>query len=234
MSTAPFLPGRDRGNVKPAISSCLRAVLVLMGAAGLFAMSEHRTSSSEASRPRERVAPAALPMDLISDQLDINGLLLNPEWQYQATNHEYPDVPKLCNVYDYHLAGCTTQYVTSNTQPNTGWNAGCNWPDVSSTFTSGLFAGHKNWFPVTVTGAVTLVSGYDDSWSAPQGIGWDAHMDFYVPPFGGRGLTQASVAEKHSQIGVEWDGYEVFYDGGDSPLWWNQFFKVRNTYVVPV
>lgn len=89
--------------------------------------------------PRERVAPAALPMDLISDQLDINGLLLNPEWQYQATNHEYPDVPKLCNVYDYHLAGWTTQYVTSNTQPNTGWNAGCNWPDVSSTFTSGLF-----------------------------------------------------------------------------------------------
>jgi hypothetical protein len=184
-----------------------------------------------------------MPMDLVWDQLDDNGLPLNPQWQYQVTRRQpgldpaaySPDVPRLCDVYDPKLAGCTSQDVTSNTQPNTWINAGCNWPTVSSVFTSGLFAGHKNWFPATVVGPVVLDAGYDDSWasqnSIAQGaIGWDADMDFYVHPKDGNGLTLSSVVDKLGQIGPEWDGYEVFFDDSLNPdSWWNRLFKSRNT-----
>jgi hypothetical protein len=204
---------------------------------------------------------AAKPMDLVWGEVDDNGLPLNPQWQYQIDHARpgiesgvsntlscganggatcpYPNVPQLCDVQDPHLVGCTAQNVTSNTQPNTWINAGCNWPKVSSAFTSGLFAGHKNWFPVTVTGALVLDAGYDDSWSAQQGIGWDADLDFYLRPTipsqgpEGRGLTLASVLEKGAQIGPEWDGYEALFDRGDSNSWWNRFFKFRNTNADP-
>jgi hypothetical protein len=91
-------------------------------------------------------------------------------------------------------------------------------------------AGHKNWFPVTVTGTVVLQSGYDDELLAQGLVGWDADMDFLLRPTQPTGLTLASARDKGMQIGVEWDGYEVFFDQGDNPVssWWNLFFRNRN------
>jgi hypothetical protein len=220
--------------------------------AGYLGLADNLVAGSGANTPTSN----RKPMDLVWEQVDDNGLPLNPLWQYQATHQQpgietgssntvgcgkpgepcpYPDVPKLCDVSSTDLFNCASQQVTSNTEPNTWVNGGCNWSGLSPIFASGLFDGHKNWFPVTVTGALVLDAGYDDSWASQQTIGWDADMDFYlrpsVPAMGpeGRGLTLSSVLDKQASIGPEWDGYEVLFDQGASDSWWNRFFKHRNT-----
>lgn len=184
----------------------------------------HSNAAHPASRPRYARATHVMPLDLVSNQTDINGLLLNPHWQ-----EPFPDVGALCDVHsDPTLTHCTSQTVTLNFANNTFVNAGCNMssdlllPDP----VGGHMAGHKNWFPVTMTGSVVLERGYDEGGSAL--IGWDADMDFSLTPSDSGALTKSSVRDKGGNIELEWDGYEVFYWQADPSSWWNRFFSNKN------
>ena len=185
-----------------------------------FAAADH----GDAARPLSDSGPAmhAMPLDLLSNETDVNGLLLNPHWR-----QPFPDVGALCDVHgDPTLTHCTSQTVTLNFSNNTLVNAGCNMPtDLNLSF-GGHMAGHKNWFPVTMTGSVELDRGYQEGGAGI--VGWDADMDFLLRPSNTGALTKSSVDDKGSQIELEWDGYEVFYWQADPNSWWNRFFANKN------
>jgi len=180
---------------------------------------------------RCKVVAAFRPMDLVVDQWDDNCLPLNPRWKFEVTTHFPPNVQLLCGISSntWNKSACTSQRVISNTTPNIWLNNGCNDPNNANLGYPGLYAGHLNWGPVTVTGPVVLVRGYDDSWAAQNTVGFDADMDFAIRPPQGRGLTTANWGEGHDgQIEPEWDGYEVFAGFNTTP-WWDTLSRYRNT-----
>jgi hypothetical protein len=119
--------------------------------------------------------------DVLSDEVDPNGLPFNPQWSWQRRPENQGQVPNtsMCHEFSMRdiLSGimivpnfpdCTDQTDLNGVDLPEGGNAGlCRWRR-GGPLISGSFVGHVNWFPVTVEGAArwgdheSFPSGDDD------------------------------------------------------------------------
>jgi hypothetical protein len=105
--------------------------------------------------------------DVLSNSIDPNGLLLNPFWSWQLRSQNAGQIPNtsLCHNFSTRgstlgipdiflspsLSDCTDQADLSSVDEPIEINRDiC---EVGGLITSDSFAGHVNWFPVTVEGA---------------------------------------------------------------------------------
>lgn len=173
-----------------------------------------------------RVAADGKPMDLVWDALDDNGLPLDPRWKFERDHPgSHPDPVALCDLRTPGMPRCTTQDVTDDSTPNVAANAGCNLPTANL---GEQFAGHKNWWAATYTGAVALTAGYSRYLGASLLVGWDADLDFAMVPKSATGLTAASIHDKGGAFSMEFDGEEVLFDRSHSASWWSRLYDVEN------
>jgi len=121
-----------------------------------------------------------LDFDVVSSALDPNGLPFNPMWSWQARPENRGNKPptSLCNnfstrhsnagVPDFYMspsfpANCTDQADMSTVDLPTDPNATLckvGWPPRPP-YTDDTFAGHVNWFPITVEGNAGRVTNSD-------------------------------------------------------------------------
>jgi hypothetical protein len=143
-----------------------------------------------------------LPMDLLWDSSDDNGLPLNPRWRYQLVTGLDPNPPTLCFSVseDSPLDPCTSQQTT-----------------VDSTFLCRHFSdhwripGHWNWFPVTLEGPI--------SWHSHSAPGTDDDYNIKFFPQDNAGFTASTASQGF--IELEFDSDETI-DHFSTP-WWQSF-----------
>ncbi len=147
-----------------------------------------RPSKNSTTSDNAGWAPGRAPFDIVWDQVDTQGLPLNPRWfvQGEKTAHPQsaPDFSNTCGKafsggnsvnYDVLNSSCTTQmpYTDLDTSPFVG----ASFPGVSGgagyCTDDGFLHGHLDWFIATVTG--TLHFG---SWTT--GTGEDDDFNMYL------------------------------------------------------
>lgn len=154
-----------------------------------------------AQPPQQPPASNGKPMDLVSMELDFNGVPLNPRWQYQADHPgSFPEPGLLCNHFQSGTSMCTQQYTWTNTPG--GFNG------VICSFGEGQFHGHVNWSPATYYGQIW--------WGDHSGDDDDYNFEFV--PVDSNGLT-ANRAALH----LEMDSDETVDNIGSG--WWNDFHR---------
>ncbi len=125
-------------------------------------------------------ASSRFPFDLLSSATDPNGFLLNPHWSWQDRPGNHGKIPSTSSCHEFskydvgrpprpNFPDCTDQVgledVDTPDFPGINW-AICTTPKVpGAVYPYGNFAGHANWFPVTVEGHASWgdhESGDDD------------------------------------------------------------------------
>lgn len=178
--------------------------------------------------PRGGGEPPAskMPMNLVWDREDDNGLPLDPSWQWEKDRPgTHPDPVALCDLRTAGIPNCTSQPISEDSTPNVAVNTGCN---IVGATGSDQNAGHRNWGPATVTGSVTLTAGYSNYLGASAWVGWDADMDFLMKPRTGTGIVKENADDKNSSFSMEFDGEEVLFDHSKSSFWWSQLYGVED------
>ena len=181
--------------------------------------------------------PAGPPFDMISDTMDVNGLFMNPEWQYEKDHPgNHPDASSLCAGFPYvasnELVGygippCTPPGVTVDSPSGSPYNPVSNEFICSQDADSGKLHGHVNWWPATVAG--TLFWAGHDSPVTHQSIDptkdfGDDDYNFWLHPSNKALLTidsQPGQSDHDAYIETEFDSDETI-DHFDS-RWWNNF-----------
>ena len=171
--------------------------------------------------------------DVLSSAVDTNGLPLNPFWSWQLRQQNIGQIPNtsLCHNFSTRgstagvpdlflspsLSDCTDQADLSTVdQPNEINAAIC---QVGGLVTSDSFAGHVNWFPVTVEGQ----AGWGDH-------GWqdDDYTFTYNSSLPGNPLSINGRPGLHVEFdsdetidhfnSPEWNLFHQAVDGGDKSL----------------
>jgi len=108
--------------------------------------------------------------DVLSSSVDPNGFLLNPHWSWQDRPGNHGQIPStsLCHDFSKHDLGrppkpsfsdCTDQTDLDSVDTPDGANwAACTTPKVATAVLKPPFAGHVNWFPITVEGHVGTIT----------------------------------------------------------------------------
>ncbi len=185
-----------------------------------------RTISAAAAR---LVAPA--PFDLVKDenlandeQTDLNGILRNPVWGFQARS-AVPSKPyPFADPYEpqfkcfdrrgaFTLPECTTQVAYCDLP------SGIFHPALCALVGECTVSGHMNWTAASYDGAIVWDNLAED---------WDYNFLLYPPRQAG--LTVASCTERKKAIGIEFDSREVIDPLGsdDSQFWWNRLRDAVN------
>jgi len=152
---------------------------------------------------------SAAPMDLVSTEVDENGLLLNPGWGWQTIVGSPAPASQLCN-WSYKSGGmpedgvelCTRQSTQKNTNLGLCMQEG----------TRGRIAGHVNWQPATYNGTI--------QWYKHSAPAADNDDNFYlaVPNESGYAATNQNL--RHGIV-CEFDAGEVTYRAQST--WWRNF-----------
>jgi len=151
--------------------------------------------------------PGSLPLDLVADGgFDLNGIPLNPRWNYQTTPGLVRNAVDLCET-DRFESACTTQRVSRDLP---GW-----WNEIWCDREAVISTGHINWFPATYAGKLSNFSKaerpFDDD---------DYTMTLYTPDdrgalagSGGHVHLEFSSGETIDQFQSEW--WSNFHAGVD-------------------
>ena len=162
-------------------------------------------------------ATGRAPLDLMSEELDANGALVNPRFFWEMQHGDHPNTAILCDGFPYGSRADTAHGVVLGNPPCTTDVAAV---DVASGFNAVLcratgapdkLHGHLNFLPATVTGRVTW-TGHSD-W-VQKG---DDDYSFHLYPADGGMLTSAQP----SAIDVEFDSEETIDHFGSG--WWRSF-----------
>lgn len=183
---------------------------------------------------------ATAPFDLIGDTVDANGLLLNPEWQYEKDNPgpplnpgppiSHPDASIFCDGFP-HLTSNTDDIGFGN-PPCSTQNPEVDQPADHTTNhlfckkdAHGKLAGHVNWWPATVAGPI-LWAGHDGPLPLSLSLG-DDDYNFWLYPTSNTMLTvdsESGQGDHDYYIESEFDSDEVIDHFGSQ--WWTNFHKM--------
>ncbi len=174
------------------------------------------------------VPTSTFPFDVLWTQLDPNGLPLNPQWSWQLNPQNggvaTPHVPStgICHNFSHRpttigipdgllqpsLADCTDQADGTTVDLPQGTNSTlCSGGGL---FTSDSFAGHVNWFPVTIEGN----AGAAQHSGAPYPFGDDDYTFEFIVDATAAPLSVNGADGLH----VEFDSDETI-DNFTSPEW---------------
>lgn len=156
------------------------------------------------------------PLDLVAEEQDANGALLNPRFFWETRQGDHPNTSLLCDGFPYRSRAdepgmvlgnppCTTDVATVDVA--SGFNAVL----CRATGAPDRLHGHLNLLPATITGRVTW-AGHSD-W-VQRG---DDDYSFHLYPAHGGMLTSAHP----SAIDVEFDADETIDRFGSG--WWQAF-----------
>jgi hypothetical protein len=166
--------------------------------------------------------------DVDSTALDANGLPYNPQWTWQVKNPGQIPSTTMCHNFSRrdstlgipdefmspYFADCTDQADTSSVDTPIGINATiCNYGTIP--YFGDTFAGHVNWFPVTLEGRAGWGDhGSDDDYT----FTWHADQGDPLSVNGRSGLhvefdSDETIDNFHSQ---EWDQLRDAVDAGQS------------------
>jgi len=111
---------------------------------------------------------AQQPMDLVSELIDNNGLLINPHWRAQEANRQtLPDPAVLCN--GFHNEDDARLFNNCSSQSPTVDEPSALQPVMYATcqaeHPTGTVHGHINWFPVTYYGHLYFLD-----WQTPISV----------------------------------------------------------------
>jgi hypothetical protein len=150
-------------------------------------------------RHAAQTVPDPAPFDVVWDQVDDNGIPLNPEWGFQKTHPGQFPGSGLCGPP--WLAPCTTQAPSTDTAFLCG--------------SSGSLGGHANWGPATYEGPILW-----NSHSTP-GTDDDYNIDIITP--GNAGYTENNTKDIHTEFDSDetidhfrtqfWDAFHHAVDG---------------------
>lgn len=160
---------------------------------------------------------ASTAFNLCSNQLDINGLQLNPIWEWQITHKEQtPDFQATCGA---DPSTCTNQPVLFDvigpgTLPFPVPAAGVELPDYATTCPRDPFSGHANWRIATFDGKIAWAN-HDDPI-----LGDDDYNMYFKPDH------KAALTSERSWLNLEFQAAETI-NGFASP-WWTNFLSSVN------